>query len=90
MQRDPNKWDGTEAVPPRLRHMNRVSIPNSSLDFFAIDGLGPWAIAHGQLGFQLGDAGFQRRDIVCDLGHSEARGDVLRTVPVVRNDLDEE
>ena len=32
---------------------------------------------------ELVDAGFQRRSIVCNLGGSEARGDVLRAVPVV-------
>ena len=48
------------------------------------------SVACGELGFQLGDAGFQRRDIACQLGGSEARGDVLRAVPIVRNDLDEE
>ena len=44
----------------------------------------------GELGFQLGDAGFQRRDIRFRLGGSEARGDILRAVLVVGNDLDEE
>ena len=46
--------------------------------------------ARGELGFQLGDAGFQRRGILFHLRGGEARGDVLRAVPVVGNDLDEE
>src|SRR5208283_2483505 len=48
------------------------------------------AVARGELGFQLRDAGFQRRGIGFDLDGSEARGDVLRAVPVVGNDLDQE
>ena len=47
-------------------------------------------IPGGELGFQVGDAGFKRRDIVRKLSRSEARSDVLRTVPIVGNDLDEE
>ncbi len=39
--------------------------------------------------FQFRDAGFQGRGILFHLGGSEARGDVLRTVPVVGNDLDQ-
>ena len=63
---------------------------SEGLDFLVIDGTGPRAIALGESGFQLGDAGFQRRDIRFHLGGSEARGDILRAVPVVGNDLDEE
>src|SRR5258705_7956564 len=33
------------------------------LDFFVIDAPEPWAVACGELGFQLGDTGFQRRGI---------------------------
>jgi hypothetical protein len=49
-----------------------------------------WAFASGKLGFQLGDAGFQRSDKLFLLGGGEARVDVLRAVPVIGNDLDEE
>ena len=44
----------------------------------------------GELGFQLGNAGFQRRDIFFHLGGREARGDVLRAIPVVRDNLDKD
>jgi hypothetical protein len=50
----------------------------------------PLGGACSESGFQLGDAGFQRRRILFHLGGGEARGDVLRAVPVVGNDLDEE
>jgi len=84
-----------EARPQSLSLERGVApvVANSTsdgLDFLVTDGPGPRAIALGESGFQLGYAGLQRRDIVCDLGHSEARGDVLRAVPVVGNDLDEE
>ena len=49
-----------------------------------------WAVARGELRFQLGDAGFQRRGILFHLSGGEARGDVLWAIPVVGYDLDEE
>src|SRR6516225_8461737 len=63
--------------PVFLRGGWPLAVPNSSsegLDFFAIDGLESWAIPRGQLGFQLGDAGFQRSNLISDLGRGEARG----------------
>jgi hypothetical protein len=47
-------------------------------------------VAGGELGLQLGDAGFQRRDIFFHLVGREARGDVLRAIPVVRDNLDKD
>jgi hypothetical protein len=60
------------------------------LDFFVAMPHKPWAAACGELGFQLGDTGFQRRGILFQLGGGEARGYVLRAVPVIGKDLDEE
>jgi len=47
----------------------------------------PWA--SGQLGAQGLDLGPQRYDGARDLGRGEARGDVLRAVPVEGGDLDQ-
>jgi hypothetical protein len=46
--------------------------------------------ASGELGFQLGNADFQRGGKLFRLGGGEARGDVLRAVPIIGNDLDAE
>ena len=48
------------------------------------------ALLSGELGFQLGDASLQGSGILFDLGGRVTRGDVLRAVPIVGNDLDEE
>jgi len=45
-----------------------------------IDTLQALAVACSQWGFQLGDPGFQRRNVILDLGGGEARGDVLQAV----------
>ena len=50
----------------------------------------PGAIPAGQLSFQFGDAGLERSGVPFHLGSGETWGDVLRAVPVVGNDLDEE